>query len=241
MPRSSSLDAFLLGIVELDSILELQSRARIEIAVRDDRHGSILVCEHPPCITIGDDGSLADVHVDFRELISRAMEVRWCDRSGGTFVHLPGQLSVYITVPLQRLGHDLLTYSRILEDCLIGVAHDMRVTAERSPDVPGACGRNGQFGFVGVSNRDGIACGGFHINVSLPQESLDLVRWSESGIRATSLATLRGRPTAMSTVRESVLRHVTNLLGYDEYNLLTSHPLLCRSNRKVALSCHESI
>src|SRR5271155_2905507 len=98
-PTTSSLDAFLLGTVELEAALELQERLRREVAARTDAHGTILVCEHPPCVTVGREGSFSDVLVDREELVARKMQIRWLNRGGGTFAHLPGQLSVYVIVP----------------------------------------------------------------------------------------------------------------------------------------------
>ena len=230
---SSSLDVFLLGTVDLGASIELQERLRMEIAGRADSHGSILVCEHPPSITIGRDGSFADVLVEREELVSRGMEVRWLNRGGGTFVHLSGQLAVYVIVPLDRLRLGLLEFRAALETSLIATAADLKVSAERAREAPGAICRCGQFAFIGAAVRDGVTHGGVHVNVSLPQEALDLVRWTSSEVRVTSLASQRTRPTAMSTVRESLIRNLAVSLGYDGYHIFTGHPQLHRSLRKV--------
>ncbi len=232
-PMSSSLDVFLLGTVELGASLELQERLRREIAARTDCHGTILVCEHPPSISIGREGSFADVLVDREELISRRMEVRWINRGGGTFVHLPGQLSVSVVVPLERFQRGILDFRTALENSLIALAADLKVPAERGTALPGAACRCGQFAFIGAAVREGISHGGVHVNVSLPQEALDVVQWTDSDVRITSLAAQRTRPTAMSTVRESLIRNLAAALGYDSYHLYTGHPLLHRSSRKV--------
>ena len=230
---SSSLDVFLLGAIELGAAMELQERLRMEVAARVDLHGSIMVCEHPPCITIGREGSFADVLVDREELISRRMDVRWLSRGGGTFVHLPGQLAVYVVVPLERLKLGLLSLRTALENSLIATAADLKVPAERATAAPGAVCRCGQFAFIGAAVRDSISHGGMHVNVSLPQEALDLVRWSDSEVRITSLSAQRTRPIAVSTVRESLIRNLATALGYDSYHLYTGHPLLHRSSRMV--------
>ena len=115
----------------------------MEVAARTDIHGTILVCEHPPSITIGREGSFADVLVEREELMSRSMEVRWINRGGGTFVHLPGQLAVYVVVPLNRLKLGLLGFRTALENSLIATAADLKVSAERATAVPGAICRCG--------------------------------------------------------------------------------------------------
>lgn len=233
LPASSSLDAFLLGAVELGAALELQERLRREVAARTDRHGSILVCEHPPCVTIGREGSFADILVDREELTARRMEIRWLNRGGGTFAHVSGQLSVYVIVPLERMGLGLVDFKAALEACLIATAADLKVVAERSTQIPGAICRVGQFAVIGAAVRDWVSYGGMCINVAPPQEGIDLVSWSNSEVRMTSLSAQRTRPTAMSTVRESIVRNLSAAFGYPEYHLYTGHPLLHRSSRKV--------
>ncbi len=230
---SSSLDVFLLGTVEVGAMLELQERLRTEISVRTDSHGTILICEHPPSITIGREGSFADVLVEREELVSRGIEVRWLNRGGGTFVHLPGQVSVYVMIPLDRRYMDLHHFRAAMENSLIATAADIKVIAERAATAPGATCRCGQFAFIGASVRDWVSYGGMHVNVSLPQEALDLVRWTDSDIRITSLSAQRTRPTAISTVRESLMRNLATALGYENFQLFTGHPLLRRSSRKV--------
>ena len=232
-PVSSSLDAFLLGTVELGSALELQQRLRRDVASRTDPHGTILVCEHPPSVTIGREGSFADIQIDREDLNARQMEIRWLNRGGGTFVHLPGQLAVYVIVPLERLQLNLLGFRTAMEKGLIATAADLKVVAERATVRPGAICRCGQFAFIGAAVRDWVSYGGLYVNVSLDREALDVVSWSNSDVKVTSLSAQRTRPTAMSTVRESLIRNLSTSLGYDGYHLFTGHPLLHRSSRKV--------
>lgn len=228
---SSALEVFLLGKVDFESLLGLQSRLLDQIAQRQDTHGIVLVCEHPATISIGREGSFADVLVERDELISRQMEVRWLGRGGGTIVHVPGQVAVYPIVPLDRLKLGLAEYRQRLEQTLRALAADLDVDAESTPAIPGAACRCGQFAFVGAGVRDWVTHGGMYVNVSVSPEALELVRWGD--IRVTSLATQRNRPTAMATVRESLVRHLAQSLGYDDYLLYTGHPLLHRSTRKV--------
>ena len=230
---SSSLDVFLLGALELDSALELQERMRAEVASRNDRHGVLLVCEHPPAITIGREGRFSDVLIERDELISRQMDVRWVNRGGGTFLHFPGQLTIGAILPVDRLNLGLGGLKSAFETSLITMAEDLKVPAERSTAAAGACCRCGQFAFIGAGVREGVSHGGMLVNVSLPQDLLDLVRWTDAGTRVTSLSAQRTRATAVSTVRESLIRNLSHSLGYDSYHLYTGHPLLHRTTRKV--------
>ena len=230
---SSTLEVFLLGRVDFPSALGLQARMLNQIAGRTDTHGVVLVCEHPPMISIGREGSFADVLVEREELVSRQMDVRWVNRGGGAFVHAPGQVAVYTILPLDRLKLGLLDFRSRLEQTLLRAAEDLDVRATRSAAAPGAVCRCGQFAFIGAGVRSWVSHGGMFVNVSIAQETLDLVRWSNSNVRVTALAAQRLKPTAMSTVRESLIRRLAESFGYDDYQLHTGHPMLHRTTRRV--------
>src|SRR5207237_1247638 len=87
----ASLEVHLLGLVDFDACLFLQERLVEELSQRDDGHGAVLVCEHPPLITIGREGSQAHILCEPQELVARQLEVRWLNRGGGCLVHVPGQ------------------------------------------------------------------------------------------------------------------------------------------------------
>lgn len=233
LPTSTSLDVFLLGAMELSDTFQLLERLRNEVATRTDRHGAMLICEHPPSITIGREGSFADVLIDREELVSRRMDVRWMNRGGGTFVHTTGQLAAYVAVPLDRLNLGIAEFRTRLENSLVATAADFQVPAERSTAIPGAFGRCGQFGFVGTSVRDWTSSGGVFLNVSLAQEALELVRWSQTEMHITTLSSMRTRAIAMTSVRESLARNLAQALGYESYHLYTGHPLLRKTTKKV--------
>lgn len=230
---SSALDVYLLSVVDLESLLELQERLRRDVAGRSDLHGALLLCEHPPTVTVGREGSFADLLIDQRELVSRRMEVRWLNRGGGTFVHSPGQLSAYIVVPLDRWKLGLVDFRSALESSLVATAAEFKITAEPGRLVAGATCRNGQFAFIGAAVRDWVTYGGLHMNVSLPPELLTLVNWGNDNLRVTSLSAQRTRPIALSTARECLIRNLARSLNYDSYHLYTGHPLLHRTTRKV--------
>lgn len=86
---------------------------------------------------------------------------------------------------------------------------------------------------VGAAVRSGISYHGMFVNVS---PRMDTQRWirTPSGERVTSMAAQRMRPTEMPVVRESLIRHLAEQLGYHRTNLYTGHPLLKRTRKVVA-------
>ena len=228
---SDSLEVHLLACVDFESALFLQERSVYEISGREDRQGNLLLCEHPPMITVGREGSRAHFRVDPDELTARQMPVRWINRGGGAVVHAPGQLAVYPIVPLNRLGLGVADYRRLLESVALDVCRELAVAAWRRDDLPGVWSPLGQLVSIGVAVKSWVAYHGMFINVS---PALEVLRMVDSGTgSSTSLQAQRQRITPMHVVRESVIRNLTDRLGYERHHVYTGHPLLQRTHKKV--------
>src|SRR5712691_2702948 len=77
----AALQVYLLGLVEFESALVLQRRLAYQVA--GDRDGAVLfLCEHPPLITVGRQGSRAHILCEPEELRARQWRVRWVNRGG---------------------------------------------------------------------------------------------------------------------------------------------------------------
>ena len=100
--QSDALEVYLLGIVDFDSAMWLQERLHREIAEREDGLGTLLICEHPPTVTTGREGTMLDLLADPREFESQQIEIRRVDRGGGTILHGPGQVAAYPILPVDR-------------------------------------------------------------------------------------------------------------------------------------------
>lgn len=224
-------EVHLLGMVDFESCLFLQERLVYDISGRDDCHGALLVCEHPPLVTVGREGSSEHILCGPEELAARQLGVRWLNRGGGCLVHLPGQLALYPILPLARLELGLADFRRALEQAVIDLCREMRIAAQRQESEPGVWGRSGQLAHLGLSVKSWVSYNGLFVNVCPAMDWMRLVRTSPQGGRLSCLAAERVRPVAMSAARESLIRNVAARCGYGRYHLYTGHPLLRRTRR----------
>src|SRR5690348_13584621 len=104
----STLEIFTLGLVDFEDAQRLQRRLVYDLGERGG--GALILCEHPPTISVGRSGSWAHIRADFDELRDLGIAVHWVNRGGGCVLHMPGQLAAYLALPLQRLGLDLHGY-----------------------------------------------------------------------------------------------------------------------------------
>lgn len=229
------LEVYLLGLVDFDAALFLQERLVYETSGREDRTGGLLLCEHPPMVTIGREGSRAYLRAEDREFAARRMEVRWTNRGGGCLVHCPGQLAVYPVVPLHRVGVQPAEYAARLCEAVIDLCTELHVPAWPSEDGRGVSCRLGQFAYVGAAIKSGVTYHGLFVNVSPPMDLVRLVDVGAGGERQTSLAAQRARPTEMHSIRARLIRHLAAVLGYGRHHVYTGHPLLKRTYRRVPI------
>ena len=133
---SDALDVYLLGRVDFDAAMFLQERMINEVQQRSDRYGTLLVCEHPPLVSIGRDGTMSDLLAEPEEFTAREIPVRRANRGGGTLVHAPGQIAAYLILPLDRLGIGVAEYQQRLIGALFQTAKEQRVTAQPTTEPP---------------------------------------------------------------------------------------------------------
>jgi lipoate-protein ligase B len=229
---ASHLDVSLLGCVDFDAYLTLQDRLAVEIQSRTDRRGILLACEHPPIFTLGRDGGSADLPQDPDDLEAQRIPWRWVGRGGGTWRHGPGQLNVSIIVPLDRMEITPLEFRQKLIRSLLAMSREQRIPARPATEFPGVTGRIGQFAFIGAAVHDGVTQFGLIVNVA---PNFAVISHAPRGVRSSSLSAERMKPIAMASVRESLIRHLADNLGYDESHVQTGHPWLRRTSRMVPI------
>src|SRR5262245_757277 len=115
---AGALRAYLLGSTDFDAALQLQ-HALVSQVAGEHRAAALVLCEHPPLITVGREGSPLDIRCGPEELRARRWRVRWVNRGGGTMLHLPGQLAVYPVIPLERQKLGVEAYVRRLQEVIV--------------------------------------------------------------------------------------------------------------------------
>jgi len=230
---SDALDVYLLGMVDFESALFLQDRLVYEISGRSDRYGGLIICEHPPMVTVGREGSRRHLRCEQAELSSRLMDIRWVNRGGGCLVHGPGQLAVYPIIPLDRADFGVKEYRDRLHQAVANMCQEMKVPVDLETEHAGFSCRCGQFAWTGVAVKRWVTYHGMFVNVCPDMDMMRLVRNGDADRKITSLAANTLKPTSMNSIRARLVRHLTMQLGYEDYHVYSSHPLLRRTKKKV--------
>jgi lipoyl(octanoyl) transferase len=224
------LEVYLLGVVDFEDVQQLQRRLVYDLGERGG--ASLVLCEHPPTISVGRSGSRVHINADDAELHGLGIEVHWVNRGGGCVLHLPGQLAAYFALPLAPLGLDLQGYLDRLHGALVEVLaeFDLRGTIGR-PGAGGVFLGDERVASVGVAVNRWIAYHGLTLNVGPFLKAFKLI--AEPGpafepLRQTSMEARRQRPAPMTRVREALIRQLEAAFGLEQHHVYTGHPLIRR-------------
>jgi lipoyl(octanoyl) transferase len=232
------LQAYLLGPVEFEAALTFQRR--LVYVVSGDRASSFLVlCDHPPVITVGRQGSRNHILFEPEELAVRSWPVRWVNRGGGCLLHLPGQLAAYPVMALDRFGLGVGDYLDRLHKVVLAVLDDFGVHGQTRAGQTGVWVGPRMIGSIGVAVRNWVAYFGIALNVNPCLEPFKRIRTGEAADGPmTSLERERRGPLRPAMVRERLLEHFQASFAFARVSLFSDHPSLSRRAPSDALASH---
>jgi lipoyl(octanoyl) transferase len=197
----------------------------------------LILCEHPPVITLGRNARRQHLLRSEEELAERGVEVQASNRGGDVTFHGPGQLVGYPILDLAAWHKDVVLYVRALEEVLIRAVAERGILAERKSSLPaagplytgvwvkGPGGEEEKLAAIGVHISRWVTSHGFALNVSTDLDYFDLI--VPCGIPSkgvTSLERLLGlqrnafapdnqQPDVMASMKAAVVKHFGRVFG----------------------------
>jgi len=229
---ATALQAYLLGSVEFEAALRLQRRLHFEIS-GERSQTALVLCEHPPLITVGRQGSRRHIYVEPHELAVRGWRVRWVNRAGGCWLHLPGQLAVYAVLPLDHHALTVRDYLDRLGSVAQSVLADCGVRSERRDGGVWAGPR--LIAGIGVAVRDWVSYYGMCLNIHPDLDLYRLVRCAPRAVEPmTSIERERRGRIRPQMVRELLVERFQEAFGLSRVSLFTEHPTLAGDVKRYA-------
>src|SRR6266436_3194010 len=211
-----TVDLGLIGYAEAYALQKRVVAARKADAIED----ALLLCEHPPVITLGRSGKRENLLASEHVLRQKGVEFQASDRGGDITYHGPGQIVGYPILNLGAIRRDVMWYVRMLEEAMIRATAEFGITAERVAGKTGIWVRAGsteeKLAAIGVRISRWVTSHGFAYNVSTDLRNFDLI--VPCGIadrKATSLEKLLGRSVEEKEVAPRIANHLGDLLGLE--------------------------
>lgn len=230
----------LLGVTAHDALVSLERRLNADAMARQERRIVVILCEHSPCITVGQRGSRRHIRMDNQELGQKQLPVRWVNRGGGCVLHTPGQLVVHVIAPLLLLNWSLTDVKKRLCRALVETLteNNFRVVTRDNEFLEG---QTGILATVGLGESHGVTNYGAVLNVSPDMalfSSIDVTDPSKlSPPQKSTMSCLfaeHRQPVKMTLIRAMLMQHLADAFGSQRYHLYTGHPWLARNAKPVA-------
>ncbi|SIS62633.1 lipoic acid synthetase/lipoyl(octanoyl) transferase [Alicyclobacillus vulcanalis] len=202
-----------LGVVPYDDALDMQVNQALRLLNLEDDAQTVYALEHPRTITIGRNGSEANILLPVDVLARRGFEVRMVDRGGDVTYHGPGQWVLYPVLHLEPWGNDVARFVRNLEEVVIRALAEVGIESGRIDELPGVWVGNEKICAVGarVKKRPSgefVTYHGIALNVNTDLQDFDVI--VPCGIRdrgVTSVAQVLGAPQDMKAWEDRLRRH----------------------------------
>jgi lipoate-protein ligase B len=194
-----------LGLVPYAEAIALQDTL-VEQRLRDEIPDTLLLLEHPPVITLGRRGSLADVYLSERDLRERGIGVEKTTRGGLVTYHGPGQLVGYPIVHLRPRGLSVPCYVRALELAIVDALGEIGIAAHLDEQHIGVWTQaHGKIAAIGVAQRHGVTLHGFAVNLQPDLSHFGLINaCGLADLGVTSAAAELGHAVEMKSFEASV-------------------------------------
>src|SRR6267142_4137475 len=161
-----TVDLGLIGYAEAYALQKRVVAARKAESIED----ALLLCEHPPVITLGRSGKRENLLASEHVLRQKGVEFQPSDRGGDITYHGPGQIVGYPILNLGAIRRDVMWYVRMLEEAMIRATAEFGITAERGAGKTGIWVRAGsteeKLAAIGVRISRWVTSHGFAYNVS---------------------------------------------------------------------------
>jgi lipoyl(octanoyl) transferase len=178
-----------LGRVEHGPAVAALEARRERVLAGDADAAAVLLCEHPPVITLGKSADRGHVVATGDALRAAGVDVVQTSRGGDVTYHGPGQLMIY---PVVRLRGGVVAFITTIAEVLAEIAAELGVPgAVCRRDPAGLWLGDAKLAACGLHIRRGVAIHGFALNVATPPAMWQLIVPCGLPTPVTSLAAER--------------------------------------------------
>jgi len=169
----NTFKVYKLGMVPYRKALDIQL-SLLEKRKNGEIEDTLLLVEHPPTLTTGRRGNMANLLASEKLLADRGIHFEIISRGGDVTFHGPGQLVGYPILDLSA-DKDIHKYLRKLEDTIILALRPYGIPARSIDGVTGVWAKWHKIASIGVGVKKWIAYHGFALNVNTDLSYFDLI------------------------------------------------------------------
>ncbi len=202
-----------LGIIPYNDAYNLQTYFFDQVKL-SNCCGVILLLEHTPVITIGNNKKLDNLLASNTKLKERNIELVQSNRGGDITFHGPGQIVCYPILNLSYVKKDLSLYVYNLEQLIIEVLNHYGICGTRIDKHRGVFVENYKIASIGVRIKKWITMHGFSLNVNVDLSYFDnIIACGLKKYSQTSMQKILNRNIPINNVKEQILIKFNEVFG----------------------------
>lgn len=218
-PGPGAAGARPLRLIRAGRLAFAEGLALQERLVREVQEGgaeALVLCEHPPVVTLGRGADRRNLLGDAAFYHARGIELHETGRGGDVTYHGPGQVVGYPIIELGPGRRDLHRYLRDLEEVLLRTLAELGVEgAGREPGLTGVWVAGAKVAAIGVRVARWVTSHGFALNLDPDLSAFGLIVPCGIADRpVTSVARLLGRPPERERVEALLARWFREIFGH---------------------------
>lgn len=155
------MEVYFLGRAPYRPTWALQERLRQRVLAGGPE--ALLLCEHPPTLTLGRSATSDDILADAQLLHAQGIEVERTSRGGQVTYHGPGQIVVY---PIVRLRHGIVAHVEWLAGAAVELAAGLGISAHYDRAQVGVFVREWKLAAIGVHVARRVTIHGMALNIT---------------------------------------------------------------------------
>lgn len=187
-----------LGLIEYQDAYRLQQQAVRDVL--DGGPGQLLLCEHPPVLTLGRMTQPGTVLWTPPELADAGVQLLKTDRGGDVTLHAPGQLVVYPIIDLNTCGRDLHRHLRWLEEVAMALLRRFGIVPRRETGQTGVWVGQDKVVSIGIGVKRWVTYHGIGINVNTDLKLFKMIKPCGLNVEMNSISHIIGRKLDMKEV-----------------------------------------
>jgi lipoate-protein ligase B len=191
------------GLVDYTEGYERQKRCVHAVFTGAPDH--LVLCEHPPVLTLGRMTNPESLLYQRKDIEARGVMITHVDRGGDVTLHAPGQLVVYPIFNLNRHGKDLKVYMQKLEEVAVDLLKNFDILAISIPGQRGVFVGKDKIISIGVGVRKWVTYHGLGINVNTDLSLFNLIKPCGLNVRMTSMQKLKGHAMPMADIKTKII------------------------------------
>ena len=187
------------GLINYTDAFERQKKRVQAVFMGAEDH--LVLCEHPPVLTLGRMTNPDSLLYQRRDIEERGVLITSVDRGGDVTLHAPGQLVIYPIFNLNKHGNDLKIYMEGLQEVAVDLLNKFDILAICISGQRGVYVGPEKIISIGVGVRKWVTYHGLGINVNTDLSLFNLIKPCGLNVRMTSMQKLKNHAIPMQDVK----------------------------------------